>query len=78
MNKVVISGTGLFTPPNIITNEELVEAHNAYANKFNNENAQAIECGEVGAIQHSSVEFIEKASGIKISDFSCIFKLFNF
>ncbi len=65
MNKVVISGTGLFTPPNIITNEELVEVHNAYADKFNSENAQAIECGEVGAIQHSSVEFIEKASGIK-------------
>ncbi|MCK4507995.1 MAG: beta-ketoacyl-ACP synthase III, partial [Desulfuromonadales bacterium] len=65
MNDVVISGTGLFTPPNVVTNVELVEAHNAYADKFNRENGKAIECGDVEAIQHSSVEFIEKASGIK-------------
>ncbi len=65
MNDVVISGTGLFTPPNVVTNAELVEAYNAYADKFNSENAKAIESGELEAISHSSVEFIEKASGIK-------------
>lgn len=62
---VVISGTGLFTPPHAITNEELVQAHNDYADKFNRENATAIEQGELEEIQHSSAEFIEKASGIK-------------
>ncbi len=61
---VVISGTGLFTPPHKISNDELVQAHNAYADKFNLENAEAIERGEQTAIQHSSAEFIEKASGI--------------
>ena len=31
MHRVAISSTGLFTPPEIITNEELVVAFNAYA-----------------------------------------------
>jgi beta-ketodecanoyl-[acyl-carrier-protein] synthase len=65
MSNIVISGTGLFIPPHVITNEELVQAYNAYADAFNNENAAAIESGEVEKLQHSSCEFIEKASGIK-------------
>lgn len=65
MNKVVISGTGLFTPPYSISNEELVTAFNAYAEKFNADNAAAIAAGEVVAIEPSSAAFIEKASGIK-------------
>jgi beta-ketodecanoyl-[acyl-carrier-protein] synthase len=64
-NPVVISGTGLFTPPYTVSNAELVQAHNAYADKFNRDNAEAIAQGELDALQHSSVEFIEKASGIK-------------
>jgi beta-ketodecanoyl-[acyl-carrier-protein] synthase len=65
MKQVVISGTGLFTPPYSISNEELVTAFNAYAEQFNADNAQAIEAGEVAAIEGSSAGFIEKASGIK-------------
>jgi beta-ketodecanoyl-[acyl-carrier-protein] synthase len=65
MTRVVITGTGIYTPPHIITNAELVEAFNAYAGKFNNKNAARIEAGEVAAMVGSSVEFIEKASGIK-------------
>jgi beta-ketodecanoyl-[acyl-carrier-protein] synthase len=64
-NPVVISGTGVFTPPHVVSNEELVQAHNAWADKFNRDNAAAIETGEIAEAQHSSVEFIEKASGIK-------------
>ncbi len=64
-NPVVISGTGLFTPPHSISNQELVQAHSAYVNKFNAENAEDIVRGEVAELQHSSVEFIEKVSGIK-------------
>lgn len=64
MTKVVISGTGVFTPEETITNEELVEAFNAYVAKFNEENKDAIERGEVEALTESSVAFIEKASGI--------------
>ncbi|NES10018.1 beta-ketoacyl-ACP synthase III [Pseudomonas laurentiana] len=65
MHNVVISGTGLYTPANSISNDELVEAFNAYVNQFNADNAQAIERGEVQALAESSAAFIEKASGIK-------------
>ena len=62
---IVISGTGLYTPPHVVTNKELVKAFNAWADKFNSENASAIERGDLDEVQFSSVEFIEKASGIK-------------
>ncbi|MHC2145165.1 beta-ketoacyl-ACP synthase III [Pseudomonas sp. 210_17 TE3656] len=65
MHNVVISGTGLYTPANSISNEELVESFNAYVQQFNADNAEAIELGEVQALAESSAAFIEKASGIK-------------
>jgi beta-ketodecanoyl-[acyl-carrier-protein] synthase len=65
MKQVVISGTGLFTPPHSISNEELVAAFNAYAERFNADNAGAIAAGELAPIEASSAGFIEKASGIK-------------
>ena len=65
MKQVVISGTGLFTPPNSISNEELVVAFNAYAEQYNADNAAAIAAGELTPIEGSSAAFIEKASGIK-------------
>jgi beta-ketodecanoyl-[acyl-carrier-protein] synthase len=65
MKTVVISGTGLFTPPYSISNDELVAAFNGYAELFNAENADKIAAGEVAAIEPSSSGFIEKASGIK-------------
>ncbi len=60
-----ITGSGVFTPENVITNAELVEAFNAYADKQNAANAQAIADGRMEAMQHSSEEFILKASGIE-------------
>jgi len=65
MSAVVISGTGLYTPPHTITNAELVASFNAYVDLFNAEHAAEIEAGTVQPLAHSSVEFIEKASGIK-------------
>ena len=65
MYNVVISGTGLYTPANSISNEELVQSFNAYVQQFNADNAQAIEAGEVQPLAESSAAFIEKASGIK-------------
>lgn len=61
----VISATGLFTPAESITNEELVAAFNAFVDKHNAAHAEAIEAGEIEPLTYSSVEFIEKASGIK-------------
>ena len=65
MQQVVISGTGLFTPAQSISNSELVAAFNAYAANWNAENAAAIAAGERAPMQESSEAFIEKASGIR-------------
>ena len=65
MHQAVIAATGLYTPPHSLSNTELVTTFNAYVERFNAANAQAIAAGEVAALTPSSVEFIEKASGIK-------------
>ncbi len=65
MPQAVISGTGLYQPPHIVTNAELVQAFNAYAEAHNTTHADAIARGDQMAMVGSSVEFIEKASGIK-------------
>jgi beta-ketodecanoyl-[acyl-carrier-protein] synthase len=65
MHRVAISSTGLFTPPEVITNEELVAAFNQYAALENAQYATEIAAGTHTALTDSNVEFIEKASGIK-------------
>jgi beta-ketodecanoyl-[acyl-carrier-protein] synthase len=55
----VISATGLFTPSDSISNEELVASFNAYVELYNAANP------DEEPLQPSSVEFVEKASGIK-------------
>ena len=65
MHQAVIAATGLYTPPHSLSNTELVQTFNAYVERFNAANAEAIAAGEVAALTPSSVEFIEKASGIK-------------
>ena len=62
---VVLSGVGLWTPPYKITNQELVESYNAWAEAYNQKHQAQIEAGELTAKPFSSAEFIEKASGIK-------------
>jgi beta-ketodecanoyl-[acyl-carrier-protein] synthase len=61
----VIAATGLYTPPHSLSNAELVATFNAYVERFNADNAEAISAGELEPMAASSVEFIEKASGIK-------------
>ena len=61
----VISATGLWTPKDSISNEELVEGFNAYVDKWNSENAADIDAGIKQALTYSDPAFIEKASGIK-------------
>ncbi len=65
MTKAVIAATGLFTPEQSISNAELVAAYNAFAERFNEQHAAGIAAGDLEALTPSSVEFIEKASGIK-------------
>ncbi len=63
--QVVISGSGLWIPEFVLTNEELVDSYNQHADRYNEENAELIQKGEIKPKTHSSAEFIEKASGIK-------------
>jgi beta-ketodecanoyl-[acyl-carrier-protein] synthase len=65
MRSAAITGTGVFTPSEVITNYELVVAFNAYADLWNAENAAAIAAGEVEAKPQSAAEFIVNASGIE-------------
>ncbi|WP_348672986.1 beta-ketoacyl-ACP synthase III [uncultured Abyssibacter sp.] len=65
MSQIVISGTGLFTPPESISNEELVECFNAWATRYNADHAEDIEAGRLEPKPMSDAEFILKASGIR-------------
>lgn len=63
--RIVISGTGLFTPSETISNDELVKSFNQYVDLYNEEHRADIEAGVCEALEYSSSAFIEKASGIK-------------
>jgi beta-ketodecanoyl-[acyl-carrier-protein] synthase len=65
MHQAAITGHGVFTPSEVITNDELVEAFNAYVDRWNEVHAPQIAAGEVEAKAHSSSEFIVAASGIE-------------
>jgi beta-ketodecanoyl-[acyl-carrier-protein] synthase len=65
MTRIAITGTGLYTPPNAISNEELVQSYNAYVDAHNSAHAADLASGAMPALTPSSVEFIVKASGIK-------------
>ena len=60
MQHAVIAATGLFTPEQSVSNAELVDSYNAWADGWNARQAAQIEAGELEAKSHSSPEFIEK------------------
>ncbi len=64
-NEVVITGTGLYTPPYSISNAELADSLTLAVNRWNEEHAAKIETGELTARTLPDADFIEKASGIK-------------
>ena len=51
MHRAVISGSGLYAAPDLISNEELVAAYNEYARRFTADNAERIAGGEVVALE---------------------------
>ncbi len=65
VKSVVISGTGLYTPPYSISNDELVDSFNRYVSRFNDEHREEIEAGNITPLESSATDFIVKASGIK-------------
>ncbi len=65
MHNIYIAGSGIWHPEEKISNEEIVNSYNSYVENFNHENKSEIENGTIEAMELSSAEFIEKASGIK-------------
>ena len=65
MHNIYIAGTGIWHPEEKVSNNEIVNSYNSYVKKFNQENKLEIENGSIDAMELSSAEFIEKASGIK-------------
>lgn len=65
MQRVAVTGSGLYAPPETISNEELVASFNAYVERHNREHAAGITAGSMTALQPSSSDFIVKASGIR-------------
>ncbi|MCK0743903.1 beta-ketoacyl-ACP synthase III [Chromohalobacter nigrandesensis] len=64
MTHAVITGTGLYTPLNAIDNATLVASFNAWVDRENARHHEAIRDGHRQPLEHSSSEFIVKASGI--------------
>ncbi len=64
MNRILITGTGLFTPPDSVTNAELVESLSAANVKWNAAHAAEIEREEVLERDMPSEAFIRRASGV--------------
>jgi beta-ketodecanoyl-[acyl-carrier-protein] synthase len=64
-NDVVVTGTGLFTPPYSISNAELAASLSIAVNRWNEEHADKIAAGEAEARTLPDEQFIERASGIK-------------
>ncbi len=64
MSRIVIRGTGLFTPEGGVTNDELVASLTAATLRWNEANADAIARGEVAARDLPSSKFIVRASGV--------------
>lgn len=65
MKKIAITGTGLHTPAESISNDELVASFNAYVEHYNLKHANDIAAGREQPLSPSSSEFIFKASGIQ-------------
>ena len=65
MIPVAITGSGLYTPAESISNDELVACYNRWAARENERNAAAIAAGTASELPMSSTEFIVKASGIQ-------------
>ena len=65
MHSAAITGTGVCTPQAVVTNDELVAAFNAHADRWNAAHAADIAAGHVAPKVHSSSAFIREASGIE-------------
>jgi hypothetical protein len=59
---VVISGSGIFTPGEHISNKELVESFNHYVGQYNQTHSKDIAARKTAALEESSADFITRVS----------------
>lgn len=64
MSRVVVTGTGLFTPSGSVTNDELVESLTTATLRWNEEHAAEIARGELTGREVPTSKFIVRASGV--------------
>ena len=64
MSDILITGTGLYTPPYSVTNAELVESLARATERWNAAHAAEIERGDLEERDMPSEKFILKASGV--------------
>ena len=60
MHRVAISSTGIFIPPEVISNEELVASFNCFADQENALHAAEIEADTSRLLAHLRPTFSEK------------------
>ena len=60
-----ITGTGLWTPDEVISNDELVASLSVATERWNREHGELIEAGELEARPLPDADFIVKASGVE-------------
>ena len=65
MDRILVTGTGLFTPVDTISNAELVASLSEAVERWNREHAEEIASGRVEERDPPSDAFIVKASGVK-------------
>jgi beta-ketodecanoyl-[acyl-carrier-protein] synthase len=65
MNDILISGSGIYTFDESISNGELVTSFNRYVEQYNKIHAVKIASGDMLALEESSEDFIVRVSGIK-------------
>ncbi|MEQ9618411.1 MAG: beta-ketoacyl-ACP synthase III [Deltaproteobacteria bacterium] len=65
MSEIVISGSGVYTPPESISNEELAASFNSYVRQFNQFREKEISAGEIEPLRESGPDFIYDVSGIR-------------
>jgi beta-ketodecanoyl-[acyl-carrier-protein] synthase len=65
MRIAAITGTGIFAPEHVLTNDELVEAYNVYVSRQNIINETKILAGHVRPLKPMFSHYITKSSGIE-------------
>ena len=65
MSKIVISGSGIFTPSESVSNEELAASFNRYVKQFNRCRETEIGSGEIEPLRESGADYIYQVSGIR-------------